>query len=435
MKNRTHLLLVLFMLVNMTVFAQQGRLISMKEAITLSIRNSKELKKSTAKIDEANALLHEARDRQLPDARISGAYMHLSSANVDLKTGGSGGGGAPEVSQVLYGMANVSFPLFAGGKIAYGIESARYLARAATLDAENNKTAVIKNAIAAYINLYKAKVAIDLVKDNLVQSQQRVKDFSNLEKNGLLARNDLLKAELQQSNTELTLLDAENNWQLARVNMNLMLGLPENTELRPEAGGVEERADLKTLMQYEEDALSRRKDAEALEMRKRSAMLGLKSAKADRYPSLALTGGYVALDVPNFVTVTNAANIGIGLSYNLSSLWKTKAKTEQARAISTQLEASSESLNETIRLQVNQAYFNMLSSRKKIEVYAKAVEQAQENYRITNNKYRNSLATTTDLLDADVAQLQAKLNYEFAKADAVLAYNDLLQTTGTLQAE
>ena len=83
------------------------------------------------------------------------------------------------------------------------------------------------------------------------------------------------------------------------------------------------------------------------------------------------------------------------------------------------LTANEEQLNDTIRLQVNQDYQNYLLSQKKIEVYQKAVAQATENYRITKNKYDNSLVTTTELLDADVAQLQAKLNLSFAKADAV----------------
>ena len=72
---------------------------------------------------------------------------------------------------------------------------------------------------------------------------------------------------------------------------------------------------------------------------------------------------------------------------------------------------------------------------KKIEVYAKATEQATENYRIVKNKYDNALATATDLLEADVAQLQARLNYVFAKADAMVAYNKLLETSGTLSYE
>jgi outer membrane protein len=60
------------------------------------------------------------------------------------------------------------------------------------------------------------------------------------------------------------------------------------------------------------------------------------------------------------------------------------------------------------------------------------VTQATENYRITKNKYDNSLATTTELLDADVALLQTQLSVTNAKADSFLAYNKLLQTAGIL---
>ena len=65
-------------------------------------------------------------------------------------------------------------------------------------------------------------------------------------------------------------------------------------------------------------------------------------------------------------------------------------------------------------------------------MYSVAIEQAEENYKIVKNKFDNSLATTTDLLEAEVAQLQARLNYSFAKSDAAVAYKRLLQATGTL---
>jgi outer membrane protein TolC len=89
-------------------------------------------------------------------------------------------------------------------------------------------------------------------------------------------------------------------------------------------------------------------------------------------------------------------------------------------------------LNDQIHIQVNQAYENYVVSMKKIGMYEKAIEQADENYRITKNKHTNALATTTDLLEADVAELQAKLNYTSARADAVVAYNKLLQSAGLL---
>ena len=211
-----------------------------------------------------------------------------------------------------------------------------------------------------------------------------------------------------------------------------MLGLPEQTILLADAESLQQTGPLKTIEEYEQLALQGRKDIGAFAVRKKVAELGIKSVKADYYPSLALTAGYIAADIPNFLTITNAITVGVGVKYNLASLWKTKSKMEQAEAKVQQTAASQEMLNDNIRLQINEAYQRYLLSQKKIEVYQKAVEQAAENYRITKNKYDNALATTTDLLDADVAQLQTKLNVSNATADAAVAYNKLLQTAGLL---
>lgn len=417
--------------------AQEKKALSLNEAIDLSIKNSKQLKINRAKIEQASASVKEALERKLPDAKVSGSYIYLTNPNIDLKTktsnGGSGsGGGTPKVNQAAYGILNISLPLYAGGRINYGIESSKYLAHAEELDAENNKEQVIENTIEAYINLYKAGQAVQLYDSNLVQAQQRVKDFANLEKNGLLARNDLLKAQLQTSNVELALLDATNNLELANVNMNLMLGLPEKTILSIDSAIINQKFDVLTLDEYIQAALKNRKDVEALGLRKQAAEIGVKSIKAERLPSIAATGGYIAADIPKLLTITNAANIGLGVQYDIGSLWKNKSKVQEAQGRVNELVATQEMVNDNIRLQVNKAYLNWLSSQKKIDVYAKAIEQADENYRIVKNKYVNSLATLTDLLEADVAQLQSRLNYSFAKADAVVVYNQLLKSAGIL---
>jgi outer membrane protein len=424
------------------VQAQTGRIIALKEAIELSIKNSKQLKGSRAKVEEATAALKEAAERRLPEAGISASHLRLNSPNINVKTkstttNGSGSsttgpGNSGKPSSLSYGMLNASLPVYSGLRIRYGIESSKYLEEAARLDADNDREAVVLNTINAFDNLYKARAAVDLVNESLQGARQRVKDFSNLEKNGILPRNDLLKAQLQQSNTELSLLDAENNWKLANINMDLMLGLPDTTVLTVNEADLQSaEVQLKPVEEYVQLSMQNRKDIAALALRKKAASTGVKAAKGGSYPSVALTGGYVAADVPNVFTVTNAVNVGVGIQYSLSSLWK-NSQVDQAKAREKQLEASEESLNDNIRLQVNQAYQNFLSTKKKIEVYQTAVAQAEENYRIVRNKFQNQLATTTDLLDADVAQLQARLNAAFAKADTSVAYNKLLQTAGLL---
>ncbi len=92
-------------------------------------------------------------------------------------------------------------------------------------------------------------------------------------------------------------------------------------------------------------------------------------------------------------------------------------------------------MDDNLKLQVNKNYTSLLSLRKKIEVYAKAKEQANENYRIVKNKFDNQLATTNDLLEADVSKLQASLAYTLARADAFVAYNQLLESAGLLNTD
>jgi outer membrane protein TolC len=153
------------------------------------------------------------------------------------------------------------------------------------------------------------------------------------------------------------------------------------------------------------------------------------------YPSIALTGGYIAADIPHLITITNAITVGVGVQYNLGSLWKTKAKIIQAQAREKEISANEAQLSDAVRLHVNQDYENYLLSQKKTEVYQKAVLQATENYRITKNKFDNNLVNTTELLDANVLLLQSKINLAVAKADVILAYDRLLETAGLLSAQ
>ncbi len=442
MKNKLKSLLIIFPLFSLQMAAQEKKTLSLNEAIDLGLQNSKQLKINQAKIEEATAAAKEAVERRLPDAKASASYLRLNAANVELKTKNNNNGGGtspaveqPKISQALYGLVNVSLPIYTGGKIRYGIESSKFLEKAAMLDAESDKDEVIQNTIEAFANLFKAKTAVRLVQENLNEAQLRTKELTNMEKNGLLARNDLLKAQLRESNMEYNLSDAENSWQLANVNMNLMLGLPTTMELVLDTSGLGKKEDNRVLDDFLNAARVNRKDIAAVDLRKKAAESGVKSAKGDLYPSLALTGGYIGLDIPDFLSIPAAMNVGVGVSYNIGSLWKNKAKVQQAEARVKQLTFTEAMMDDNMQLDVNKSYLSLMTNRKQIQVSAKAVEQAEENYRIVKNKFDNSLATTTDLLDADIAQLQARLSYTLSRADAFVAYHKLLQTAGLLSAE
>ena len=434
--NHKTLLLVVFITFCTYASAQERKAISLSSAVDLSIANSKYLQKNLAQIEAATAAVKEAKQRKLPNASVSGSYLKLSAANVDLKVKNNNPSGPPtaipKVSTAMYGTLNLSLPIYTGGKLKFGIISSELLEKASRLDLENQKEAVINNTIEAYANLFKAAQTVSIIKDNLAQSRQREKEFSDLEKNGLLARNDLLKAQLQSSNIELALLDAENNLQLAEMNMDILLGFSTDTQISIDSTGLSFTSSAMSIKDYLRAASVNRNDLAANKLRKDAADISVKSTKAELLPNLSLTGGYIAADIPKILTVTNAINVGVGMSYNVASLWKNKAKVEQAESQAKQLNIQNSILDDQVIITVSKYYFDVMSAQKKIQVLQTATEQAKENYRIVNNKYTNSLATLSDLLEADVSNLQANLNYLFAKVDGFVAYNHLLQSAGLL---
>lgn len=416
----------------LSLSAQEKRVISLEEAVRLGIQNSKNLKIDQAQIEASTANLLEAKNKQLPELKVSGSYLYLPlEPNVDIKIPGMAGGG-PKISNVLYGSANLSVPIYAGGRIKYGIQSAEYLVEASKLNADNDKNAIAYNISQAYNNLFKANEVVKLLKENLTASQKRDESFIKLENNGVIARNDRLKAQLQTSNIELQLMEAQNNYSIANINMDLLLGLPDNTEIEVDSNYIGEDDLGKPDDYYLNLARQNRKDIQALDYQRKAAALGTKAAKAENLPSLAFTGGYVAADIPKLLTITNAVNVGVGISYNLSNIWKKNSSLMQSKAREQELAANNDLLNDNVTLQVKRDYQNDLYAHKKIDVYQRALEQAEENYRITLNKYNNGLETITNLLDADTAKITANVNVITSKADAALAHKKLLQTTGTI---
>jgi len=412
--------------------AQSAKYLTLSEAVELCLQNNKQLKLNKVKVEAATASTVEAREKRLPDLSGTASYIRLTKPTIG---GPLGNTASPDINEAAYAMVSGSIPLFTGFRTKNGIESAKYLEEATKLDAENDKDAVIQNTVAAYSNLYKAQSTVSIVRENLKQAEQRSADFENLEKNGVIARNDLLRVQLQQSNVQLALLDAESNQRLANLNMNIMLGLEESTQLQLDSTSFVEITDARTFSEFEQVALTNRHDLEALRYREQSASAGIRIAKADYYPALKITGGYFAANIPNFVSISNAWNAGLGLSYNVASLWKTGAKVKSAKIRLAEVKASQDLMSDRVKIEVAQAFEGYILSKKKIEVYAQALEQATENNRITKNKYRNNLVTTTDLLDAFVQQLLANLDYANSKADAAVAYRRLLQTSGVANNE
>lgn len=443
-KNRSKFLQVFFSLalfaLASTIYGQSpAKHLTLDEAIALSLKNSHQLRASMARVQQAQASLSQAKENRLPDASVSASYLRLASPNLSLKVGkpvagnpDSAGTHFPSVHQATYGIASITLPLFAGGKINHGIDAARHLHQASVFDITYDSQTVILSTIEAYANLYKANSTVDVIQENLSQSRYRDSVLLRLENNGLLARNDRLKANLQTSDIELTLMDAENSTRIAMMNLDLMLGLSEGTQIIADSSAFHLPGPAPKLSDIEAIFDAKRGDLLALKQRVLAAQAAIGLARADYYPNLALSGGYIAAYVPGVLTLTNAINAGIGLHYNISSLWKTKSRIDEAKGRLKEVTENEAALHDAIMLQLHKNFENYLLQQKKISVFQSAVEQAEENYRISKNKFDNQLLSTTDLLDANVLLLQSQINLTAARADLFVAYESVLQAAGLL---
>jgi outer membrane protein TolC len=433
-KTSNRVIILLMASIGSYTYAQESTQLSLDEAIELGIQNSKSLKISQTKIEEATAQWIEAKNHRLPDFKLSASALLLANAKADIKilAPSNSGNAMPTPNSAYYGSANFSLPIYAGGKINYGIKSAEFLLEASKLSSENDKNAIAFNIAQAYNNLYKTEQTILVLKENRKAAAERDKTFLNLEKNGVIARNDRLKANLQTSDIELKIVEAESDFDIVTIHMDLLLGLPENTKIQVDPNYINTGLQSENVDYYLQQAMQNRKDLQVIDYQQKAANLGWKAAKAENLPQIALTAGYIAAEVPKILTLYNAANIGIGVQYNLSNIWKKNTNLLHAETQIKKMDYNQQLVLDQIKLEVNRDFNNYKLAGKKIAVFEKTVVQADENFRITKNKYNNGLETITNLLEADAAQISANVNLLNAKADAVLSYKKLEQTVGTL---
>lgn len=404
--------------------AQENKQLSLQEAITLGTTKSNQAVLADTKVKTSEWELKTVKNNQLPTVSLSGQFFKLTQANVKGNLLPESGGGL-DVSQLAIGQATASVPVFNGFKIQNGIKASKNLNQAEISNAEHTKEQIALYVTQLYFGLYKTQQMIALTEDYLKSAHQRVVDFQAMEDNGLLAHNDLLKAQLQESDIELSLATAKKNNSVLNFQLVNFLQLPEGTKVTI---SDEEFSSLQTLS----DNSIQRKDLEALTYQEKAAKNNIKIAQANYYPSLNLIGGYIALDVKNALTVTNAMNFGAGISYDVSSIFKNKKNVEKAKSQALETENQIAILSDKIKEEVQEAKENYTLAIKQKEVYEKAQVQAEENYRIVKDKYDNGLSNTNDLLEANVDQLQAKINYTISTSDILQKYYELQFQQGKL---
>jgi len=421
-------------------FAQTAptRTLNLDEAVQLGIQNSKQLKRSQYKIDEALARLDQAKDDRLPTAKVSFQYLHalMMSRVISIPGLTKDPIKLPFDFPAYLGTLSVSEPIFAGNKFKYARQSADLLVQMSRLDADKDKEDVTWLVIDSYINYNTILQNILIVAQNMQDVQGKLEEITKYESQGLATKNDVLRFKLQQSQIQLTEIELENNRRIANYNMNILLGLPDSTQLILPAPAykLDEHPVYTDLLQVAE---ANRRELQDLSYQTKIADINVKKIHDQRLPTVTASAGAYYINPTGQVIPTNnnliaPITLGIGASWDIGTLYTNKNKEREAALQRQELNTGKDQALDEIHKDLNKNFIGYRQSLEKIKVLQDAVTQAEENERITESKFRNNLVNTTDRIDAQTLLYQSRVTLELAKSDATIAWYDMLRSTGKI---
>lgn len=417
-----------------TAFAQD-RALTLDEAIKLGIDNSKTLKLSQSRIDQAVSEYNQAKDRALPTGSVSYMYSR-AQIPAHVLNFGEDGIRLPTSANANLGIASLDETIYAGGKLKYAKQSTDLLVQVARLDVENNREQITYDIISEYYNLYKVIQSQKVVEQNIALVDQQIHQSQRFFEQGIVTKNDVLRFQLQRANIELNGIDLESNRKIINYNLNILLGLPESTRISLSTLPVTGTA-VAPLQSYIDTAFSARPDVKQYGLRTQVADVNIKSIRADRSVRLTASAAayYVDIAANPFPTSGNyitPITLGASLGWNFSTLWTNKNKEAEAHIQRDQTVINKNIALDNVRNEVNTSYQNYQAAVNRINLLQASIAQATENNRLQESKYQNNAGTATDRVDARTLLYQAQINLEIAKADAGLAYYNLIKSTGTL---
>ena len=421
----------------LAAFAADERQLSINEAARMALQNSKQVRIIQQGAAAAHAKADETSVANKPKVTALAGYTKMSDVGpFQIQPPGAPAPTvlSPSLNNWMQAKLSATYPVYTGNELELYAESALYGALAADKDFENGKADMALAARSAYWILYKAQQVKLVIDENVTQVQSHLTDVTNMVNAGVMLRDEQLKAQVQLSNTRFAQADAANNVKLAMMQLNNIIGLPLDTALVLITPLAQRDATLKTLEEYKSSA-NNRPDLNAARMKVESARAGYGASKGGFLPTVSLFGDFLYANpnqryLPNQERWDSTWDIGIMVSYDLFDWGTTRSQVAQANARRSQADLSYEQALDAVELEVNQSYLALLQARERIAIANGGVEQAEESARITKNRFHNGHATNTDVLDAELALLQSKLNYTVATADYEIALARMQRSAG-----
>jgi outer membrane protein len=416
----------------------QPRKLSLEEAVQLGLQNSKDLKRQQYKIDEALARFAQAKDAQLPSMKVSFQYLHalMLSQLISIPGFTKAPIKLPFDFPAYLGTLSVNEPIFAGNQLKYARQSADLMVQLSRVDADKDKEDISYIVINAYLNYDKILQNQLIVAQNMQDVEGKLDEITKYESQGLATQNDVLRYQLQKSQMQLTQIELEDNRKVANYDMDIMLGLPDTTTitLEPVNYKLDENLALPDLIQQAE--VNRRELAE-LSYEQRLADVNIKKIHDQRLPTVAASAGMYYINptgevIPTHNNLLAPFTVGVGVSWDIGTLYTNKNKEHEASLNRVELNTARDQDVDEIHKDVHKQFIAYQQALEQIKVLQVAVNQAQENERITESKFRNNLVNTTDRIDAQTLLYQSRVNLELAMSDATIAYYNVLKSTGKI---
>lgn len=429
-------LILLLIASTLPLFAQEK--LSLDKCIELAFKNNEKIQISYATFLKSKAARGEVSSMFYPKLTFNAAYTRLSDVpdfeiNVPIFP-------APITVQESI-LNNYSLklgfiqPLFTGFKLSSLKNAAGYKSEAAELDYNAKTNQVIFDVLRAYYNVMKASSVEQIIDKNINGLSQHLEDTKAFLENGLVTYNDYLKLQVELSKLKLRKIDASNAVKLSKNNLLLLIGLPpeENMELEQSETKITNH-DYK-LSELKSEAYKNRPELKSIEKGIAAADEYAESKKAEYYPNIYLFGNfYYSRPNQRYMPLKDEFNetwdAGISLQWELWNWGGTSARVEQANQDKFIAEKNKTLVANMIETEVLNAYLKYESELQKVNVNEEAVSSAKENYRLMDERYKNQLATGTELVDAETMLLDAEINLYNARIDQKIAEAELKKVSG-----
>lgn len=420
---------VLFLAGLLGVSGAQGE--SLEQAWELGIAANHQLRSSKELVVAAEHQVAAAEGARLPSIEFGASATALDAAPQIQAPFGPVQGGFEFMESSFYRYRTAAnLPVFTGGRITnvIGAAQARYGAARA-----QSETAVqeLKLAIAkAYVDVLRAGQAVRVARRAVKSLSRHLLDADNRHQQGLVARTHVLSGQAALASARQGEIAASNALVVARAAYNRITGREiaaavEVEELSPPPRPPVSYAELV------DAARSSRPEIRALEEQEHALRRQARAAFGESLPQVSISGGYDHIENRNLVN-EGIWSVSLGLNWSLydgnTSRNKRDGLVRQAESVYEQrLE-----LDSIIELQVKQAWLSVHEALRRIAVAADGVSHAEENLRMTSNRYREGLASNTEVLDAERQLTESQADRANAVYDAVLSDLSLNYAVGGL---